>query len=152
MAFCSGSNIWDNRMNCLFGFFGGGSTVINFDVNKEVKVFPRKVIVLVCRRNVSSAPRWTHYRFVFLLFVLTMKCILCRYGNFPYEKYMRLEDEQLWFFKINACELYQTCQMFLMVVYFSYRPWYVLLSMARMTGAGWCYHSGTLSTLLDNAP
>ncbi len=34
--------------------------------------------------------------YVFLLFVLTMKCILCRYGNFPYEKYLRLEeDEQL---------------------------------------------------------
>ncbi len=84
--------------------------------------------MLICRRNVSSAPRWTHCHFVFLLFVLTMKCILCRYGNYPYEKYLRLEeDEQLWFFKINACELYQTCQMFLMVVYFSYRPWYVLL-------------------------
>ncbi len=45
-----------------------------------------------------------------------------------YEKYLRLEEnEQLWFFKINACELYQKCQMFLMVVYFSYRTWYVLL-------------------------
>ncbi len=132
MAFSSGSNIRDNRMNCLFGSFFLESTVINFDVNKEIKVFPRKVIMLVCRRNVSSAQRWTHYRFVFLLlellFVLTMKCILCRYGTYPYEKYLRLEeDEQLWFFKINACELYQKCQMFLMVVYFSYRPWYVLL-------------------------
>ena len=42
------------------------STVINFGVNREIKVFPRKVIMLVCRRNVSSAPRWTHYHFVFL--------------------------------------------------------------------------------------
>ncbi len=33
-------------MNGLFGFFLE-STVMNFDVNKEVKVFPRKVIMLV---------------------------------------------------------------------------------------------------------
>ncbi len=90
-------------MNCLFGFLE--STVINFDVNKEIKVFPRKVIMFICGRNVSSATRWTHYHFVFLgiTFPVDYEMYSFRYGNYPYEKYLRLEEnEQLWFFEINA--------------------------------------------------
>ncbi len=138
-------------------FFFLESTVINFGVNKGVKVFPRKVIVLICRRNVSSAPRWTHYRFVFLGITsrVGMKCILCQYGNFPYEKYLRLEedeqfvvlqDKRLWivskcqmFFFHSKCKMWRQWRQLLrrgiciiygtfwMVGYFSYRPWYVLL-------------------------
>ena len=40
MAICSGSNIWDNRMN--FCSVLSESTVINFDVNEEFKVFSGK--------------------------------------------------------------------------------------------------------------
>ena len=42
MGICSGSNIWDDRMNC-FARFCLESTVIKFLlVNKEIKSFSRK--------------------------------------------------------------------------------------------------------------
>ncbi len=52
------------------------STVINFDVNEEIKVFPGKVDLK--KRGVSYSKMNTLLYLVFLLFVLTVKCILCR--------------------------------------------------------------------------
>ncbi len=67
-----------------------------------------------------------------------MKCILCRYGNYPYEKYLCLEEnEQLWFFKVNACELYQKCQMFFSGCVLLISTMICFALMAGMTGAGW---------------
>ncbi len=61
-------------MNCLFGRLE--STVINFDVNREIKVFPGKVNLK--EGSVSYSKMNTLLFSVFLLFVLTVKCILCR--------------------------------------------------------------------------
>jgi len=153
MAICSGSNIWDDRMNC-FARFCLESTVIKFLlVNKEIKVISGKSKFVEAE---SLTPRWTHCCFsVFLLFVLTVKCIFCQKWKVPL-------SERRWTvcrsFKINTTSwvLHLTKKMsevLLLVVYFSYRPWYVLLFlMGGMTGAGWCYRSGTLSTLFGNAP
>ena len=73
MAICSGSNIWDNRMSFCSVLLE--STVIKFWlVNKEFKVFSRKSkfvgmeCLLLQDEHIIV--------FVFLLFVLTMKCIL----------------------------------------------------------------------------
>ena len=48
---------------------------LSFDVNTEIKVFPGKVNLK--ERSVSYSKMNT-LLFVFLLFVLTVKCILCR--------------------------------------------------------------------------
>ncbi len=90
-------------MNCLFGYWNQLWLILMS--TRKLKFFPRKVIMFICRRNVSSAPRWTHYHFVFLgiTFHVDYEMYSCQYGNYPYEKYLRLEeDKQLWFFKINA--------------------------------------------------
>ena len=72
MVFCSGSNIWDNRMSFCSVLLE--STVIKFWlVNREIKVISGKSRFVEAE---SLTPRWTHCCFVFLLFVLTVKCIL----------------------------------------------------------------------------
>ena len=75
MAICSGSNIWDNRMSFCSVLFWN-QLWLSFGVNVEIKVFPRKVNLE--GRNFSYSKMNTLLFSVFLLFVLTVKCILCR--------------------------------------------------------------------------
>ena len=146
MVICSGSNIWDNRMS--FCSVLSESTVIkfwcqhgNFDILKLMSGYGNvKSVVLkscsgeqqLCRRSISSASKWTHYLFVFLLFVLTEM-----YSLSKMKKYLRLgEDEQLGSFKINTTTwvLHSQCKNACVLSHIDHDMFCFL--MERMTGAG----------------
>ncbi len=123
------------------------STVINFDVNKEIKVFPRKVVMLVCRRDISLLLQDEH--------IIVLCCYFsCWLWNVFFVSLWKvpafgrgrtivvLQDKRLW--------IVSKCQMFLMFVLLIWTMICFAFFMARMTGAGWCYRSGTLSTLFGN--
>jgi len=63
-------------------------------VNKEIKVFPGKVKLK--ERSFSYSKMNTLLFCVFTFRVDYEMYSFCRYGNYPYEKYLHLgEDEQL---------------------------------------------------------
>ena len=152
MASCSGSNIWDNRMSFCSVLFWN-QLWLSFGVNTEIKVFPGKVNLR--ERSFSYSKMNTLLFSVFLLFVLTVKCILCRKWKVPL-------SERRWTvcssFKINTTSwvLHLTKKMsdvlFGCVLLISTMICFCFFLMERMTGAGWCCRSGTLSTLFGNAP
>ena len=80
MAICSGSNIWDNRMSFCSVLFWN-QLWLSFSVNMENSIFPGKVNLK--ERSVSYSKMNTLLFSVFLLFVLTVKCILCRKWKVP---------------------------------------------------------------------
>ena len=93
----------------------------------------------------SLTPRWTYYCFLCFYFSCWLKCILCRKWKVPSSERGRTIcglfkiNTMTWVFFFGCVLLILTmiCFCFLMV---------------RMTGAGWCCRSGTLSTLFGNAP
>ena len=109
---------------------------------------------LCWRGAFSSASRWTHYRFVFLLFVLTMKCIFRR----KWKVLLLGKDGTICSsFKINTTSwvLHLTKMsdvFFWLCTSHIDHDMFCFFLMERMTGAGWCCRSGTLSTLFGNAP
>ena len=110
MVVCSGSNIWDNRMSFCSVLLE--STVIKFwSVNEEIKVFPGKVNLK--ERSVSYFKMNTLLFFCVLLFVLTVKCILCRKWKVPSSGRRRTICSS---FKINTTSwvlnVTKKCQMF----------------------------------------
>jgi len=146
MAICSGSNIWDNRMSFCSVLLE--STVIKFwSVNKEIKSFSRK-----SKFEGEECLLLQDEHIIVLCFYFS--CWLWNVFFVGHEKYFCLGEDRTICnsFKINTTSwvlhLTKNVRCFVLVVYFSYRPWYVLLFflMAGMTGAGWCYRSGTLST------
>ena len=73
--------------------------------------------------------------------------------KFPYEKYLCLEeDEQLGFIQDKHYDLSVAFEMKECLCTFHIDHDMFCFLMARMTGAGWCYRSGTLSTLFGNTP
>jgi len=73
--FCSGSNIWDNRMS-FCSVLVWNQLWLSFGVNMEISLFPGKVNLK--ESSISYSKMNTLLFSVFLLFVLTVKCILCR--------------------------------------------------------------------------
>ncbi len=83
-------------MNCLSVMW------INCDLFwcqlRNKRLFPRKVTTLVRRRERSlrhllNSLTW-HLCVWVLLFVLDYEMYSCRYGNYPSEKYLRLEEDE----------------------------------------------------------
>ncbi len=65
------------------------------DIQVEKNVFLKSCSGELCRRSVFLLLQDEHIIVLCsLLFVLTVRCILCRYGNFPYEKYLWLEEDE----------------------------------------------------------
>ena len=152
---CSGSNIWDNRMSFCSVLLE--STVIKFLlVNKEIKVFPGKV-TLKERSWIRRSKYFCSYsKMNILLFfcavTFRVDCEMysfCRKWKVPFfwKKMNSLKFIQDKHYELSVEFDKKNVRCFFLVVYFSYRPWYVFaFLMAGMTGAGWCYRSGTLST------
>ncbi len=73
MVFCSGSNKQFIRLFLE-------STVINFDVNEEFKVFPGKSKLA---EEVISYSKMNTLLFCVFTFRVDYEMYLCRYGNYP---------------------------------------------------------------------
>ncbi len=140
-------------MNCLFGYWNQLWLILS-SIGK-LEFFPRKVIMLVCRRD------W--FLFCFKMNTLSF-CVFTFHVD--YEMYslsiwklslwkvpafgrgwtiVVLQDKRLWIVsKISG--VFKGCVLLILtMICFAF-------FLARMTGAGWCYRSGTLSTLFGNAP
>ena len=126
------------------------STVIKFLlVNKEIKVFPRKVNLK--ERSVSYSKMNTLLLLCFYFSCWLVKCILCRKWKVPLSG-----DEQFGFIQDKHYELSvafdKMSNVFFWLCTSHIDHDMFLLWMVGMTGAGWCCRSGTLSTLFGNAP
>ncbi len=142
---CSGSNIWDNRRSFLFGFFLE-STVIKFLlVNEEIKRFSKKSKF----DGEECLLLQDEHIIVFCVFTFRVDCemYLCQKWKVPL-------SERRWTvcssFKINTTSW--VLHLFWLCTSHIDHDMFCFFLMARMTGAGWCYLSGTLSTLFGNAP
>ncbi len=132
---CSDSNIWENRMSFVRFFWNQLWLSFGWSTRK-LKVFPGKVNLK--ERSVSYSKMNT------LLFFLCFYFSRWLWNVFfvGHEKYFCLGEDGMICssFKINTTSwvlhLTKNVRCFVLVVYFSYRPWYVLLLMERMTGAG----------------
>ncbi len=65
---------------------------------RKLKLFSGKVITLACRRGRSLKHQTEHINMIVLCLVVTFRVdyemYSCRYGNYPYEKYLRLEEDE----------------------------------------------------------
>jgi len=147
-CFVRGRTFWDGRdirsRERVFWFFWNQLWLSFGWSARKLKVFPGKVNLK--ERSVSYSKMNTLLFSVFLLFVLTEMYSLSEMkSTFVWERTNNLwviQDKHydlsvLFFFGCVLLILTMICFCFLMV---------------RMTGAGWCCRSGTLSTLFGNAP